>query len=110
MQEFQSRVGIDRKQSSYLQYVNTDKHLKQFLKEKYNVSDIPLSQLNLPFIESFDFYLRIEKKLKPALVNGVIVQLLSAARTALRRNFVSRLPFFGYKMERPVFQIFLGYL
>ncbi|OAV66660.1 hypothetical protein Barb6XT_01829 [Bacteroidales bacterium Barb6XT] len=25
MQEFQSRVGIDRKQSSYLQYVNTHK-------------------------------------------------------------------------------------
>jgi hypothetical protein len=105
MHEFQSRVGIDRKQSSYLQYVNTDKHLKRFLKKKYNVSDIPLSQLDLPFIESFDFYLRIERKLKPASVNGVIVQLLSAARTALHRNFVSCLPFFGYKMERPVFQI-----
>jgi integrase len=105
MQEFQSRVGIDRKQSSYLQYVNTCKHLKQFLKDKYNISDIPLNQLDLPFIKSFDFYLRIERKLKPASVNGVIVQLLSAARTALHRNFVSRLPFFGYKMERPVFQI-----
>jgi integrase len=105
MQEFQSRVGIDRKQSSYLQYVNTQKHLKRFLKDKYNISDIPLSQLDLPFIENFDFYLRIDRKLKPASVNGVIVQLLSAARTALHRNFVSRLPFFGYKMERPVFQI-----
>jgi hypothetical protein len=57
-QEFHSRVGIDRKQSSYRQYVNTGKHLKRFLKEKYNVSDIPLNQLDLPFIENFDFYLR----------------------------------------------------
>ncbi|MDR1372091.1 MAG: phage integrase SAM-like domain-containing protein [Dysgonamonadaceae bacterium] len=53
MQEFQLRIGIDRKQSSYLQYVNTRKHLQRFLKEKYNVKDIPLSQLNLPFIEDF---------------------------------------------------------
>jgi integrase len=105
MQEFQSRIGIDRKQSSYLQYVYTNKHLKQFLKEKYNVSDIPLGQLDLSFIESFDFYLRIDRKLKPASVNGVIVQLLSAARTALHRNLVCRPPFFGYKLERPVFQI-----
>jgi hypothetical protein len=51
MQEFQSRIGIDRKKSSYRQYVNTQKHLKQFLKVRYNMSDIPLNQLDLPFIE-----------------------------------------------------------
>ncbi|GHT08803.1 hypothetical protein FACS189426_05320 [Bacteroidia bacterium] len=77
MQEFHSRIGIDRKQSSYLQYINTYKHLKRFLKEKYSVRDIPLSQLDLPFIEYFDSYLRVERKLKIVSVNGVIVQLLS---------------------------------
>jgi integrase len=103
-QEFHSRVGIDRAPSSYLQYVNTDKHLKRFLKEKYHVSDIPLSQLDLPFIENFDFYLRIERRLKPSSVNATVIQLLSMARTALHRNLVSHPPFFGYKLERPVFQ------
>jgi integrase len=88
-----------------LQYVNTQKHLKRFLKEKYNVKDILLSQLNLPFIEDFDFYLRVGKKLKPASVNGVIVQLLSAARTALHRNLITHPPFFGYKLTRPEFNI-----
>jgi hypothetical protein len=69
MQEFHSRIGIDRKQSSYLQYVNTRKHLKHFLKEKYSVRNIPLSQLNLPFIEDFDFYLRVDRKLKSSSIN-----------------------------------------
>ncbi|GAB6010382.1 site-specific integrase [Dysgonomonas reticulitermitis] len=105
MQEFQLRIGIDRKQSSYLQYVNTRKHLKRFLVEKYNVKDIPLSQLNLPFIEDFDFHLRVERKLKPASVNSVIVQLLSAARKALHKNLISHPPFFGYKLTRPEFSI-----
>ncbi|GAB6395196.1 MAG: Tyrosine recombinase XerC [Bacteroidales bacterium] len=104
-QEFYSRVGIDRAQSSYLQYVNTRKHLQHFLKEKYNVWDIPLSQLNSLFIEDFDFYLRVERKLKAASVNGVIVQLLSVARKALHRILISHPPFFGYKLTRPEFAV-----
>jgi integrase len=105
MQEFHSRVGIDRVETSYQKYVSTYRHLQRFLKAKYNLRDIPLSQLDLPFIESFDFYLRIERKMKTASVNGVIIQLLSAARTALHRNYISRPPFFGYRLERPDFQI-----
>jgi hypothetical protein len=105
MQEFHSRVGIDRAKGSYLMYVNTRKHLQRFLKAKYNLRDIPLSQLDLPFIENFDFYLRVERKLKPASVNSVIIQLLSAAKVALHRNLISHPPFFGYKLQRPVFQI-----
>ncbi|MDR2690792.1 MAG: site-specific integrase [Dysgonamonadaceae bacterium] len=105
MQEFHSRVGIDRAKSSYRKYVSTYRHLQRFLKAKYSLRDIPLSQLDLPFIESFDFYLRIEQKMKPASVNGVIIQLLSAARVALHRNYISRPPFFGYRLERPDFQI-----
>jgi hypothetical protein len=104
MREFYLRVGIDRAKASYLQYINTQKHLQRFIKEKYNVRDIPLSQLDLPFIENFDFYLRIERKLKPASVNGIIIQLLSAAKIALHRNLITRPPFFGYKLQRPIFQ------
>jgi hypothetical protein len=105
MQEFYARVGIDRAKGSYLQYVSTQKHLQRFLKAKYSLRDIPLSQLDLPFIENFDFYLRIERKMKPTSVNGVIVQLLSAAKVALHRNYISRPPFFGYRLERPDFQM-----
>jgi integrase len=105
MQEFHLRVGIDRAKASYLQYVNTQKHLQRFLLEKYNLHDIPLSQLDLQFVENFDFYLRVERKLKPASVNCVIIQLISAAKTALHRNLISHPPFFGYKLERPSFQI-----
>ncbi|MDR1121108.1 MAG: site-specific integrase, partial [Dysgonamonadaceae bacterium] len=49
MPEFYARVGIDRAKGSYLRYVNTHQHLQRFLKTKYNLRDIPLSQLDLPF-------------------------------------------------------------
>ena len=105
MQEFYLRVGIDRTKGSYLQYVSAYKHLQCFIKSKYNVRDIPLTQLDLSFIENFDFHLRVERRLMPKSVNGRIIILLSVARTALYRNLVSNPPFFGYKLERPKFQI-----
>ena len=105
MQEFYARVGIDRAKGSYLQYVGAYKHLQRFIKSKYNVRDISLTQLDLSFIENFDFYLRIEQRLMPATVNGRVITLLTVMRAALHRNLVSRPPFFGYKLERPKFQI-----
>jgi len=105
MQEFHSRVGIDRTMGSYYGYASAYKHLQRFIKEKYNVRDIPLGQLDLPFIESFDFYLRVECRLKPSSVNVTVIKLFSATRIALHRNYISRPPFFGYKLERPEFQI-----
>jgi hypothetical protein len=86
MQEFYARVGIDKAKGSYRRYVNTYQHLQCFLKAKYNLRDIPLSLLHLPFVENFDFYLRIERGMKPASANGVIIHLLSAARVALHRT------------------------
>ncbi|MDR1760885.1 MAG: phage integrase SAM-like domain-containing protein [Bacteroidales bacterium] len=93
MQEFHSRIGIDRETSSYRSYNNTYKKLQQFLKKKYNMRDIPLTQLNLSFIENFDFYLRVEQQFKPASVNTTIVKLLSASRVAVHRNYISNPPF-----------------
>jgi hypothetical protein len=92
MQEFYARVGIGRTKGSYRRYVHTYRHLQCFLKAKYNLRDIPFSLLDLPFVENFDFYLRIERGMKPASANGVIIHRLSAARVALHRDYICRLP------------------
>lgn len=105
MQEFQTRVGIDRCASTYQSYKTTYKYLEQFLREKYKVSDIPLTRLDFPFIEAFDFYLQVERGLKPATMVTNMIYLQKAARIALHRNLISRPPFTGYKPPRPEPQI-----
>lgn len=97
MREFQARIGIDRTSSSYKSYQTTYNHLKQFIRKKYKVSDIPFSRLDLPFIESFDFYLQVECKLKPASMVTIIIYLQKALRIAQHQNLISRPPFDGYK-------------
>lgn len=103
-QEFYARVGIDRAPATYLKYGKAYKHLKRFLKEKYHVEDIPLGALDLPFIESFDFNLRVERKMKAESIVSIVALLLKAVRIALHRNFIVYPPFLGYKLRKPDFQ------
>lgn len=105
MEEFKARIGIDRAPSTYFKYITAYKNLKRFLREKYNVEDIPLSQLDLPFIEAYDFNLRVERKLTDESIVTIIALLLKVARIALHRNLVTHPPFFGYKLGKPDFQI-----
>ena len=56
MEDFKGRIGIDRAQSTYKQYEVLNKQLKQFLREEYHVEDIPLTELDLPFIEALNFF------------------------------------------------------
>ena len=50
---------------------------------------IPLSQLNLTFIEDLDFYLHIERKLSLSSVSVITTHLLTVAKIAVHRNYIS---------------------
>ena len=105
MQEFHARIGIDRSASTYPKYKNTYKQLKRFLTTKYKVQDIPLNHLDLPFIEAFDFHLRVERKMTDESVATVVFLLFKAVRLALHRNLITYPPFLGFKVKKPEFQI-----
>ncbi|KAA6327016.1 Tyrosine recombinase XerD [termite gut metagenome] len=100
MQEFHSRIGIDRSASTYIQHEVLHKQLKFFLWEKYQMENVPLSELDLPFIEAFNYYLRVKRKMKPGTVRARIVLLNKVIRQALHRNFISRPPFEGFGIEK----------
>lgn len=100
VREFHLRVGIDRTYATYQTYISAYRNLERFVHAKYKVEDIPLNQLDLPFIESYALYLRTERKMQPETVNGRIKLLQKAVKSALHRGLISRPPFFGYKPEK----------
>ncbi|KAA6311623.1 Tyrosine recombinase XerC, partial [termite gut metagenome] len=104
MQEFHFRIGIDRAASTYTQHEVLHKQLKSFLREKYQMEDIPLSELDLPFIEAFNYYLRVKRKMKPGTVRARTVLLNKVIRQALHRNLISRPPFEGFGLDKPQVQ------
>ena len=105
MQDFQTRIGIDRAESTYRKYITIRKQVKRFLKVKYNVQDIPLNQLDLPFIEAFDYHLRVERKMTDESVSSTMLVLFKVVRLALHRKLIVHPPFFGFKLKKPNFKI-----
>lgn len=100
MEDFKGRIGTDRAQSTYKQYEVLYKQLKQFLREEYHVEDIPLTELDLPFIEALNFFFRVKRKMKPRTVKARIVLLNKMIRLALHRRIITRPPFDGFELEK----------
>jgi site-specific recombinase XerD len=97
---FRKRIGIDREETSHRKYRDAYRHLSEFLLKKYHVKDMSFKQLNFAFIEAFDFYLRVELKMKPNTVLHNIVPLRKIVRIAVNKGYIPADPFAEYKPVR----------
>lgn len=104
MQDFKGRIGIDRAASTYKQYEVLYSQLKDFLKVQYHVNDIPFGELDLPFIESLDFYFRVKRKMKARTVKARLVLFNKVVLLALHRNIINRHPFADFGTEKTTLQ------
>ena len=50
-------IGISKSKSTYQKYEITRKHLSSFLKQRYNIPDIFLKEINHMFLSDFEVYL-----------------------------------------------------
>ena len=97
---FRKRVGIDREATTYKKYCNAYRHLSEFLQKRYNVRDMSFKQLTFSFIETYDFHLRVELKMKPNTVLRNILPLRIMVRFAVNKGYIPADPFASYKPIR----------
>jgi len=100
-EEFKKRVGVNRELSTQVQYENSLNHLKRFMSLKCKLSDIPFTQLDFSFIEKYDFYLRVELKLKSNTILGIMRHLRKMIKLTIGEGIITRDPFDGYSPEKP---------
>ena len=94
--EFAKKVGHSRAKGTFRRYVTVCKHIREFLPHTYKREDIPLKELNLSFINDFEYFLRTEKKCRTNTIWGymiVLKHIISIARNDGRLPFN---PFAGY--------------
>lgn len=94
--EFAKKVGHSRAQGTFTRYRTVCNHIREFLPHTYKREDIPLKELNLTFINDFEYFLRTEKKCRTNTVWGymiVLKHIVSIARNDGRLPFN---PFAGY--------------
>ena len=51
-----SLIGKGYSHATWVKYNTTQKHLTEFLKWKYNISDINIKELGFEFLSDFDFF------------------------------------------------------
>ena len=94
--EFAKKVGHSRAQGTFRCYQTVCSHIREFLPHTYKREDIPLKELNLTFINDFEYFLRTKKKCRTNTVWGymiVLKHIVSIARNDGRLPFN---PFAGY--------------
>jgi integrase len=99
--EYEKRTGIDRKASSFTVYKTSYKILSDFIKSKYGFEDYPLGQLDISFINNFDYYMRVDKRLTSHSLLKQIVNLKKMITRAVRQGTILRDPFSEYVSGKP---------
>jgi hypothetical protein len=100
-ENFDKRVGVNRKARSAKSYWYALKHVTKFLKAKYKLSDIPFTALDRSFIEKYDLHLRVHCNLSPQSIVLLTTCLSTIVRKAIAEGIITADPFAGYVPERP---------
>lgn len=93
-------IGSEIKENTYSKFVYVSNHLESFLKSRYKKSDYPLKELNLQFLNDFDYYLKTEKNQKQITINKTIQRLRTPIKQAISEGYLDRDPFILYKSKK----------
>jgi len=94
--EFAKKVGHSRAKGTFQRYITVCKHLHEFIPHTYKRKDIPLKELNLTFINDFEYFLRTEKKCRTNTVWGYMIVLKHIVAIARNDGRLPFNPFAGY--------------
>ena len=95
--DLKKRVGIDRCHGTWNRYYKSIDHLRTFMRKEYNVSDMPLAELEQSFIEQYHVYLKSDLGLKPTTVSGYLKCLKYVVKIAFNNGWMPRNPFSLYQ-------------
>ncbi|MDR1368721.1 MAG: site-specific integrase [Dysgonamonadaceae bacterium] len=100
LEEKKKGIGIKNSENTYIQYCKGYRHLKNFLKEKLSVDDIPFGKVNIALIEDFAYYLKVDLHLSAWSVHSFIAPLRTTVKRGFNRGLLRQDPFFDYTQEK----------
>ena len=98
-EKMKSLIGNSTTYGNFKNYKTSCKFLIDFLKFKYNFSEIPLSQLNNQFITDFVYYLQTTKDCKNNGAMKHAQRLKKFTNFALANEWINKDPFKNFKIR-----------
>lgn len=92
-------VGISKSAATLSKYDRCYKRLKEFMKARYNISDIALKEINHMFITDFENYLRTESKCNENTTAKFMQTFKMIVIVAKNNGWIFGDPFANYKIR-----------
>lgn len=93
-------IGIEIKLVTYKKYIESHKHLSDFLKWKFQAKDFKLKDLKFNFITDYEYYLKTEKKLQQSTLNKAIQRFRKTLQYGISQDYLDKDPFGIYKPSK----------
>ncbi len=100
LEKIKKLVGKDLKQSTWDKFNYAYNDVASFIKFSFKKKDIPLNELNLNFLEEFEYYLKTEKNNKQVTLNKTIQRFRKPIKNAISEGYLDKDPFLMYKATR----------
>ena len=97
--EIKAMIGNGYTTGTLLKYNTTKNHLADFIKWKYKISDIPLSQLKYQFMADFEFYLKSEAMIGQNTTSKYIKNTKKIIKECFQKGWLKTNPFEFYKTK-----------
>lgn len=99
-EDYEKQVGKIKSLRSYWKYCIVYKHLEEFIKQRYKVSDIALKELAPAFLTDFELFLRTEKNHCNNTVWSYMMPFRSIIFMAINNGWLQRDPFYAYSITK----------
>ena len=99
-EDYEKQVGKIKSLRTYWKYCTVYKHLEEFIKQRYKVSDIALKELTPAFITDFELFLRTEKNHCNNTVWSYMMPFRSVIFMSINNGWLQRDPFFAYSITK----------
>lgn len=102
-------LGSEFAPGTLQRYTTTLKHIKDFMKLQYNVSDMDIRSVNHAFITGFEFYMRSNRKCGNNVTVKYIKNFGKIIRICIANGWLDKDPFVNFKSKtREVERVFLN--
>lgn len=97
-EDFKKLVGLCKSNSTYHKYELAQRRVEEFMRFRYNISDIAFQDLSLMFIKDYEIYLRTNCNLSNNVAAKMIQYLKKIVTTARNSGLIQRDPFASHKI------------
>ena len=90
-------VGLDFAAGTAERYRTTKMHVENYIKKEFNISDIPVQEVNHKFISGLEYYLKTERKCGHNSAIKYITNFKKIIRIAFANEWIKKDPFLNWK-------------